>query len=410
MGEQELVSYLRSTQAIRERCGALFELACQDQLQHFRCDLTQLDTLAQYVIQVMQTAYPDLQIPFHSRWRHFEAGGIARTESLDRLLQTLDPVEQAKAKFDLVITSVLLDAGAGADWIYREPETGKELSRSEGLAVASFHLFLQGGFSSDPDRPFQADAQGLQAFTTSKLADAFQVNESNPLVGITGRAALIQRLGQVLESSPHLFAAGTEPSRLGNLVDYLLQQAEGNQLRAHTVLDAVLAGLSEIWAGRLRLAGQNLGDVWVHPGLPDRGLGSQWVPFHKLSQWLTYSLLEPLQALGLEITHLDELTGLSEYRNGGLCLDLGLLQAKHDAVTQTAHTPDSEVIVEWRALTLIGLDRIAARIRQILNLTEEALPLAKVLEGGTWAAGRQIAAAKRGGIPPIQILSDGTVF
>ncbi|MGE0634502.1 MAG: DUF1688 family protein, partial [Pseudobdellovibrionaceae bacterium] len=38
-------------------------------------------------------------------------------------------------------------------------------------------------------------------------------------------------------------------------------------------------------------------------------------------------------------------------------------------------------------------------------------PLAKVLEGGTWWAGRFLAAEKRqGGPPPIQIKSDGTVF
>lgn len=414
MGERELVAYLRSTQAIRERCGYLFELACQDQLQHFRCDLDQLDAGANYVIQVMQTAYPDLQVPFHSRWRHFEAGGVPRSAAFDRLLQNLNRVEQAKAKFDLVITSVLLDAGAGAVWKYVEPTTGEAFQRSEGLAVASFHLFLQGGFSSDLTFPLQADAIGLQTFSEAKLAHSFQVNESNPLVGLTGRAELMQRLGQVLENSPHLFGkAADSPKalRLGNLVDYLIQQANGQTLKAHTVFEAVLEGFSEIWAGRLRLADCNLGDVWFHSALPDRGLGSQWVPFHKLSQWLTYSLLEPLQALGLHITDLDELTGLSEYRNGGLCVDLGLLQAKHDAVLQQPHPPDAEIIVEWRALTLIALDRIADRIRDRLGMTKQTLPLAKVLEGGTWAAGRQIAAAKRqGGIPPIQIISDGTVF
>jgi Protein of unknown function (DUF1688) len=134
------------------------------------------------------------------------------------------------------------------------------------------------------------------------------------------------------------------------------------------------------------------------------------VPFHKLSQWLTYSLLEPLQELGLEITNLDALTGLSEYRNGGLCVDLGLLQPKHVGVLEEAHSPDSEVIVEWRSLTVILLDRIADTIRQKLGMDGESLPLAKVLEGGTWAAGRKIAAELRDGSPPIQIISDGTVF
>ncbi|MBD1850862.1 URC4/urg3 family protein [Leptolyngbya sp. FACHB-711] len=406
--EQTVIQYLRSTQAIRDRCGTLFNLATQDQLDHFRCDLTQLDSAADYVIRVMQANYPDLNVPFHSRWRHFEAGGVARSAILDRLLTDATPLERAKAKFDLAITSVLLDAGAGADWRYREAETGQDFQRSEGLAVASFHLFTSGGFSSDPAHPLQADAIGLQNLSESQFAAGFQISADNPLVGVEGRLALMHQLGNALHQAPSLF--GTETPRPGNLVDYLLQTSQP-PLSAHRVFEAVLAGFSEIWAGRQTIAGVNLGDVWIHPALPDRGIGSQLVPFHKLSQWLTYSLLEPLQELGILITDLDQLTGLPEYRNGGLCLDCGLLQPKHETIFKTAYSPDSEVIVEWRALTVILLDRIADRIRTTLNLDQQSLPLAKVLEGGTWAAGRQIAKEKRsGGIPPIQIVSDGTVF
>jgi Protein of unknown function (DUF1688) len=235
------------------------------------------------------------------------------------------------------------------------------------------------------------------------------VSEENPLVGVEGRLKLMQRLGAVLSQSPALF--GSEQPRLGYLVNYLMARAKSNQLPASEVFQAVLAGFSNIWEGRITLEGMNLGDVWFHSSLPDRGIGSQLVPFHKLSQWLTYSLLEPLQELGLEITGLDQLTGLSEYRNGGLCIDLGLLQPKHSAVLETAHAPDSEIIVEWRSLTVILLDRIAERIREKLGMDERSLPLVKVLEGGTWAAGRKIAAELRpGGTPPLQIISDGTVF
>ncbi|NJO40897.1 MAG: URC4/urg3 family protein [Cyanobacteria bacterium CRU_2_1] len=407
--EGEIIAYLRSTQAIRDRCGRLFELACQGKLEHFSCDLGKLDRVAEYVIQVMQKAYPDLRIPFHSRWRHFEAGGIDRLAQLNQKLVHLEALEQARSKFDLAITSVLLDAGAGAAWRYIEPTTGKAFWRSEGLAVASFHLFLQGGFSSDPSYPLQANADGLQQITESVLSEGFQVSEENPLVGVEGRLQLMQRLGQVLHDSPVLF--GDRSPRLGHLVDYLLQQANGNPLRAHTVFSAVVRGFSEIWSGRVTIANTNLGDVWMHTALPNHEIGSQLVPLHKLFQWLTYSLLEPLQELGLQITHLNELTGLSEYRNGGLCIDLGLLWAKHEQVIREAHLPRSEVIVEWRALTVVLLDRIAATIRQKLGFTEDELPLAKVLEGGTWAAGRAIAAELRpGGVPPIQIISDGTVF
>lgn len=404
------IAYLRSPQAIRERCGQLFTLCCEDKLRYFRCDLSQLDAVAAYVLQVIRTHYPDLQIPFHSRWRHFEVGSHPRLVQLDFALAELPAIERARAKFDLAMTSVLLDAGAGADWQYRERETGEVFRRSEGLAIASFDAFCQGLFSSSTTHPYQADAAGLQQLTEATLATGFQVSESNPLVGLSGRLSLMQRLGAGLERSLHLFGS-TYPLRPGNLVDYLLTQAIDHQLPANTVLHAILTGLGDIWAGRVSLAGVNLGDVWLHPALPNHAPGSQLVPFHKLSQWLTYSLLEPLEELGLQITGLNELTGLPEYRNGGLLVDLGLLQVKDPDVLQQRHLPGSELVVEWRALTVVLLDRIADQIRQQLGMTEVELPLVKVLQGGTWTAGRQIAAQKReNGTPPIEIESDATVF
>ncbi len=407
--ELETIRYLRSTQAIRDRCGALFELCLQDQLSHFRCDLTQLDRVADYVIETIQAAYPDWQIPFHSRWRHFQAGGVDRLSDLHQKLSAYSPLERARIQFDLAITSVLLDAGAGTVWRYTEAETGKEFGRSEGLAVASYHLFLQGRFSSDPGYPLRADAIGLQQLSLKQLAQGFQVSDQNPLVGLEGRLKLMQQLGRVLASLPQLF--GVENPRPGALVDYLMAQAQDAQLSAHQVFEAVLVGFSEIWPGRITIANVNLGDVWQHSALPSTDLGAQLVPFHKLSQWLTYSLLEPLQELGLTITELNRLTGLAEYRNGGLCVDLGLLQPKQAAVLQESHLPSSEVIVEWRALTVVLLDRIAAQIRQQRGQTALELPLAKILEGGTWAAGRRMAAERRSnGASPIQVRSDGTVF
>jgi len=414
------VAYLRSPQAIRERCTQLFELALSDRLTHFRCDLTQLESTANYVLRVMRQHYPDLDIPFHSRWRHFEVGNPRRLAHLDQLLTGLTPIEKARAKFDLAIVSVLLDAGAGAAWHYTEASTSQTFGRSEGLAIASFWMVCQGIFSSSPDNPLQVDAQALQTLTEESLATGFQVTAANPLVGLPGRTQLLQQLGHTLPRYPHLF--GTQSPRPGMLVDYLLARSHNGTLTAAQVLSAVLEGFSNIWSQRLTLARINLGDVWTHSALfpiPVRlsahveaySLFPALIPFHKLSQWLTYSLLEPLQELGLEITGLDELTGLPEYRNGGLCIDLGLLQVKDPTILQQQQLVSSEAIVEWRALTVILLDRIAETIRQKLNMTAIALPLVKILQGGTWTAGRQIAADLRpGGTSPIQIASDGTVF
>ena len=111
------------------------------------------------------------------------------------------------------------------------------------------------------------------------------------------------------------------------------------------------------------------------------------------------------------VRKLDGLTGLPEYRNGGLLVDLGVLRPRHPGVLNERHRVDSEVIVEWRALTVALLDRVAAGVRAELGLDAAAMPLSRVLQGGTWSAGRRIARELRAdGSPPIRLDSDGTVF
>jgi len=135
------------------------------------------------------------------------------------------------------------------------------------------------------------------------------------------------------------------------------------------------------------------------------------MPLHKLSQWLCYSLIEPMQRAGLPVTDIDGLTGLAEYRNGGLFVDSGVLVLRDPADAQCEHNVASPLVVEWRALTVALLDRLADLLRQRVGLDAVALPLAKILEGGTWAAGRAAAFARRpDGSPPVKVVSDGTVF
>ena len=173
--ERDAIAYLRSPVAIRERCQQMLELAYADQLRHFAYHPEKLPEVAAYVAEVTRDAYPNLDVPFHSRWRHFDVGGLDRVAQLDAQLGTCSPAERARCHFDLVMTSVLLDAGAGEHWHYHEAHSGQTYSRSEGLAVASFNTFSAGLFSSRGDYPWQADAQGLQRITAAALADAFQV-------------------------------------------------------------------------------------------------------------------------------------------------------------------------------------------------------------------------------------------
>jgi hypothetical protein len=405
------LAYLRSPDAIRERCGEILELACAGRLHHFAYDPANLTGVTDEVVAITRETYPTLDIPLHSRWRHFNAGGIDRLQWLTHAFAALSRDAQARCRFELVITSVLLDAGAGAQWAYREVDSDTVYTRSEGLAIASLHLFLNGGFASQTDDPWRADATGLQHMTQARLADALQVTPDNPLVGLQGRVTLLRQLGRAVTATPEVF--GETAPRLGHLYDYLCAQTTDGVLPARIILKVLLERLSPIWPHRMTLAGTNLGDVWRHsqvaPTATDRTAGL--VPFHKLSQWLTYSLIEPLQEAGVQVVEIDALTGLAEYRNGGLLLDCGVLTPKREAILSQEHAPESKVIVEWRALTVALLDQVAQRVRATLGTTAAELPLGSVLEGGTWRAGRRVAARLRpDGSPPLRLASDATVF
>lgn len=407
-----LLNYLLSPQAIRERAQAIYRLALAGQT-HLRVNLEKLPELAQFVTQVTLENYPDLKIPFHSRWGHFQVGKIDRLKELDTGLAHLDPLERARSKLDLVIVSVLLDAGSGPEWKFQERQTQKTWSRSEGLGVASFRMFMNGDFSSDSKNPLRADHVRLQKLSLDELGRGFQVGSSNPLAGLEGRLKLLRELGTTIEKNAEIFPrAQGGIARPGNILDYLLSSRRSDKITEATeILLAVLRGLGPIWPGRILLDGFNLGDVWSHPLLGASQSSDSYVPFHKLSQWLTYSLIEPLIEGGLNVQGVEKLTGLAEYRNGGLLLDRGLIELRDPKQAQRQHEPGSALIIEWRALTIVLLDMIGAEVRKGLQMTDVQLPLAKVLEGGTWWAGRKAAAALRpGGGPPLQILSDGTVF
>jgi hypothetical protein len=389
---------LLSAQAVRERAQRMLAAGLDDKLPHFRVDPGKLDAAAELVLATIRKNYPALDIPFHSRWRHFALGGPIRWTA------------HTRAEFDLAIVSVLLDAGAGAQWRYRDAVSGVEIGRSEGLALASLRMFEGGAFSSRPGDPLRADADALQTLSVEKLADGFQAAQANPLPGLEGRADLLRRLGRTVAARPEIFASADTP-RPGGLYDRLAALARRGALPAATILVELLHQFGPIWPSRLTLGGVPLGDCWRHPAIVTGDATSGLVPLHKLSQWLAYSLIEPLQRAGVRVTEIDGLTGLAEYRNGGLFIDTGALALRDPRDAAREHDVSSPLVVEWRALTVALLDRLAEVVRKRLGLDAVALPLAKVLEGGTWAAGRAIARDKRpNGAPPLNVLSDGTVF
>jgi hypothetical protein len=409
---EEAANLLRTTHAIRERAGQLLARARSGGSRWFEVDDGALDAAATQVVAATRQRYPKLHVPLHSRWRHFEAGGVDRKAELDRRLAHLPPVSRAHALIDLTVVSVLLDAGAGPDWKYSDAASGRTYTRSEGLAVASYHAFTSGLFSSDKDHPMRVDSTGLRSLVRDHLAGAFQVTGANPMPGFDDRVILLRRLGEVMQEEPEVFG---EDGRPCGLFDMMIAPAGAAvpptaAVAAHDILSQVLSSLSPIWPAANTIADVPLGDCWRHAAVRGEGLSDGWMPLHKLSQWLTYSLIEPFEWAGVRVHHLDALTALAEYRNGGLMLDSGLLRLRDADAVRELWQPGDEIIVEWRALTVALMDEVADAVRRQLKTTPEHLPLACVLEGGSWAAGRELAQRQRGGLPPLQVASDGTLF
>lgn len=388
----------------------MLALARTDALPHFRFDAAKLKPTADYVAEVIRANYPDLRVPLHARWRHFVFSGRDLWREIAAKAAWTNKAVQARAAFDLAIVSVLLDAGAGPDWRYRDAATGLTIGRSEGLALASLRMFEAGLFSADARDPLRADASRLVRLTADELAQGFQVDANNPLAGLEGRAALLARLGRAMADNAAVFAAA-DTARAGGLFDHLLKQAGGKTLPAPAILRSLLLHLGTIWQNRLALAGVPLGDTWRHRAIKRSDASNGLMPLHKLSQWLSYSLIEPLQDAGVTVTDVDGLTGLAEYRNGGLLIDSGLLTLREPGTANAPLAVDSELVVEWRALTVALLDALLPLVRERLGVTPTNFPLGSLLEGGTWAAGRKIAKEKRAdGAPPLTVISDGTVF
>jgi hypothetical protein len=351
---------------------------------------------------------------------------------VDQLLQTfpltVDNQERTRRLIDLFVVSVLLDAGAGTKWQYKSKETGRIYRRSEGLAVASLEMFKAGAFSSDASQPCQVDSVGLKRLTVDHLARGLQTSEINTLNGLEGRAGLLNRLGDALTNEVYFGKSARPGNMLGRLarmtttylhgvdkfLGYLLShpttQASSVPIVALPVLwDVLMDGIGPIWPSRHSIGSVSLGDAWPCESMPAGQYGQAWekiVPFHKLTQWLAYSLMTPMnKLLHIQFAGAELLTGLPEYRNGGLFVDTGLLtlkkadmdrglrQYKENAALKgqpsmevvPLFTVDDDVVVEWRAVTVGFLDLLLAEVNGQLGLSAtDGLTLAQMLEAGSW--------------------------
>ncbi|KIR55380.1 hypothetical protein I315_01966 [Cryptococcus gattii Ru294] len=436
MSTPQVVTYLRSLEAVRDRSKQVYKLGVDGKLDHWMLDEGKLADIAEYCSNIIKRDFGTdyASIPPHCRRGHFITPSNNRISTLltkPSFPSKSDPLARAGALIDLYLVSVLLDAGAGPDWTYTETdEEGKETwkgGRSEGLAVASYHMFINGLFSSS-DNKLQVDATALKKLTPELLAKHLQVSQSNPMAGLEGRCNLLIKLGDALAARPDLCATG----RPGDLLKYFEPKVK-DSLRLSDFWSTLFDLVLPIWPSRVTLPSHPtypLGDVWPCKSLSksldqagkERKEGDDFVPFHKLTQWLCYSLVDAIESeTGWKVDKGLGQTGLPEYRNGGLFIDLGAFIIKPESLGGNAYPngkdkppvlePSHPAVIEWRALTVISLDRIHNLLCEKLQVSQDVLALAQVLEAATWKGGREIAKEKRtGGGPPIDIISDGTVF
>lgn len=211
--------------------------------------------------------------------------------------------------------------------------------------------------------------------------------------------------------------------------DFMKKSSDSSTLDVLVFWDILQKLLIPIWPqDRTNVSGQPLGDAWplstlkTQSSSPSADETDFIQPFHKLTQWLAYSLMVPFtRILSLQWKNASSLTALPEYRNGGLFVDLGVLtlkpaslergiKASSDGTGLPAFSAGDDVIVEWRAMTLVLVDKLYKLVLQRMEGVD--LSMAQLLEAGTWKSGREVAKEKRPATKssPIIILSDGTVF
>lgn len=436
------IDYLKSIKSVRETSSEIFNYIKQNgKGKYYSLNLEKVPEVVNFLVDKIITpdysTVSDLsKIPPHGRWQHLDCLNVNRMEKLIAKWKedpSTNDIEICKNIIDLFVFSVLIDAGAGNTWKYYEEETGLKIGRSEGLAVASYYMFLNGQLSNDPkNHPYKVQGERLKNWDLEKdFKPSFQISNENEMTALEGRLKLVVSLGEALVSNKEIFG---EDARPGNIIDYLYKQKLAEYktptIDLEQVWSALMNGLIKIWPkSRMVIDGQPLGDCWTLDTIPNKP--NFIVTFHKLTQWLCYSLLVPLQQYGYKFTILntDLQTGLPEYRNGGLFYDFGVIQLlpsvlerglqktkhikKDGAVSPyeiPTYEPDDGAIVEWRCLTIGLLDYILPLVNEKLGFN---LQLAQLIEAGSWKGGRVIAMEKRpkiNGGPPIDLLSDGTVF
>lgn len=368
----EAISLL-TADALREGARRLLHLARQNALAGVRLDDGQIEPLAQRVASILRAAAPEAGLAPHTLWRLAEAGGEDRWGIIAGARAFPDVRMMGRAAFDAAITAVLMTPPANAQWRFNDPFTGESLSGAQGMMAATLSAFASGLFSAVPADPIRADAHALIRVETEELARALQVDEGHAAT----LAARLHRLGELAGMRPDLFARNDEP-RPGGLFDVLFDEGqEDGNLSLARIFALVMEGLVPLWEGTESLNGVPLGDTVRVPALAGRMDGGPLLPLHERARFLSISLVEPLAWAGIEPLDLDALGGPSDTEHVQLMLAGGVVSftlQDGDARAQAAIL---------RGLTGALTAELANKVREILELVAEDLPLTCIEEAGT---------------------------
>ena len=356
------VRQLLTSAAVRQAAHRMLQEAREGKLQCWTIDMGKLPEVADLVATITRRNYPSLAIPFHSRWRHFDVGGVDRWAALQRQWGPLPPRELARRAFDLVIPSVLSDAGSGGRWSFADPDTGKTFTSSEGLALASLQLYksligaspsgaLRGSASRIPHRgPFRAAVPGQR---------------SEPAGGCRGPRCPAARAGRNLPRTGQMPSRSEGPARPGGLVDAMFARSQNGAIAAPDMLAIVLDALGPIWPSRLTLQGIPLGDSWNYAAMAD-GCRARCRQHRSLPQALAVADILPHRTAAAGRPHrhrhrrphgpcrIPQRRPLRGWRRAAA------EGSRHAAIA--SHRADSLLVIEWRALT-VGTPRPVAAPR-----------------------------------------------
>ncbi|MET1413635.1 DUF1688 family protein [Roseibium sp. HPY-6] len=373
-------------QEIRRRSDDLLRQAIGSGLKHVQVDMSKLGDTLLTVLETTKENYPDFHIPPYGVWRDFEAGGIDRWAALVNARAYENAGEMLTAAADLAFLSAYMKTMHPLDWVYEDQMTETRVSGKKASALAAFHMFASGSFSSEMTDPYRVDAETLIRMEKDELASGLQWDLQDDADLLEAMQQHLKRLGEALALRSDMFSEGYF-TRPGLLMVQMAREDE-NAVSAEKLLDKLLEALAPVWQGGAALEDITLGDSFLHSSLQD-GEPASVFPFHMAAQEMVYSLVEPFAWAGLEVSDLDLLTAPADDAHAALFVQTGVLKIK-DGPEAPTEAGVRDRMIEIRAITSALTDKLAELLRRELEVPAEQLPLTCILEGGTSRAGNRI--------------------